>query len=178
MRLRFLRIFSVGVGNLSEMKKGFLLLLLSSFAMASDGWNGTESRGGFSFATLPGIGFFEGQTGLLFAASLGARISDEGLIPEVNDEVFVEATLGPAVLSLGKVLLMSVHARWNFHHQSQWGLYGLGGIGAVAGGPRLGNFFRVYPRFGVGGEVAVTEGLYLRTELSHELLVTGFSYHF
>jgi hypothetical protein len=136
-------------------------------------WKGVDRSSDFDAGALAGLGLLDGSAGFALIGTVAQRISKRGFISEINDEVFVEAQLGPLFMSQGTALVYGAHLRWDFHKNESLSLYALGGFGGMVLGSSLGSRVEFYPRVGLGAFFHLTENVTIRTEFSHELIAAG-----
>jgi hypothetical protein len=155
------------------------VIVLTSLATSSllyaeeEEWKGPDRGSEFNFGALAGLGLLDGSAGFALLGTVAQRIAKRGFVSEINDEVYIEAQLGPLFMSQGTALMYGAHLRWDFHKNKTLSLYALGGFGGMVLGSSLGSRVEFYPRVGLGAIFHVSELVSIRTEFSHELIGAG-----
>jgi hypothetical protein len=152
------------------------LFSMSSFADSSLEFKGEPPYLQGTWGLVSGIGSLNSTLGLAIIGTVAKTILQNGFVPEINNQVFLEAEVGPLLTHRGTALIYSGHLRWDFNRNAEWSFFGLGGLGGVVSGENLGNAWQLFPRFGVGAFWKIRKELILRAELSHELIVAGVSF--
>jgi len=139
-------------------------------------WKGKPSDKEWNLAPLTGLSIFDGKAGMAILGAFAKKVSHEGFVPDINDQVFLEIVLGPLLIDSETAFFSSIHVRWDFQFDDFWRFYSVGGVGNHITGDALGKVFRVFPRFGAGVLMSLSDDLDLRAELSHEVSLIGFSF--
>lgn len=156
----------------------FVLGSFTSLASAdtSQAFRGEPPHSRGTWGLISGLGTVDSTLGLAVIGTAAKNILQKGFVPEINNQVFVEAELGPLLTGHGSALAYSGHLRWDFHMNQEWTFFGLGGLGGLISGDQLGNKWQLFPRFGVGTFWRFKSEWALRAEISHELIVAGLSF--
>lgn len=150
------------------------LSLVSVSAIANEDWKGKPDTSEFSAGALTGMGIIDNHVGFAIMGTVSKKIVKQGFIPDINNNVNVEAQMGPVFMSGGTAFMFSGHLRWDFIKDEEFTLYALGGAGGNITPASLGDRFELYPRFGVGAMWDKLKAPFvLRAELSHELIAVG-----
>lgn len=131
----------------------------------------------FTAGLSSGFGLVDTHGGFSIVGNLGAKVVQDGFIPEIVNPVFLEAQFGPIFVSGATFWMYSTHLRWDFVKDAKWTLFALGGVGGNFGSNRYGDRVALYPRFGVGAFYAM-DTIDLRFEFSHEVITVGASVPF
>ncbi len=145
---------------------------------SAEPWKGTPPDKEIHVGALAGLGIIDTTPGFALIGMASKKILSEGWIPDINDQVFIEAEIGPMFNSGHTYWIFSGHLRWDFVRDDQWTFFALGGLGGNITGASLGDRAAVFPRIGVGAFYRVADNLLIRGELSHELIAAGVSFPF
>lgn len=161
---------------------GTVLLFVASIQNSNaESWKGVPAETEISLGALAGVGVVDGYAGVGLMGNFAKKIVHQGFIPELNNQVFVEAEFGPIFLkpkdSMQTSWGYSLHLRWDFQKDLNWTLYAIGGLGGVFTSEDLGKRAELYPRFGVGAFLYLRDEFSLRGEISHEFTAIGASFH-
>ena len=148
----------------------------SSGSFSGDDWKGSPSSRDLTFGFLGGTGLIEPKYGISVSGNVAKKIIDQGFIPGINNQVFVEIEAGPVFVSGHAPLFWSTHLRWDFVQNETWGFYSLAGLAGQISGVELGDRALVFPRFGAGVFYHLQQNMSIRAELSHELIGVGLSF--
>jgi hypothetical protein len=162
------------------MKKLLLVGVLFGFCVAgaevrAEDFKGAPRGDSVMAGGLIGLGVFDGSAGLALMGHASQKIVDHGFVPDINNQVFAEAELGPVFLSAGTVFSYSLHLRWDFHKDEFFTPYAIGGLGGAISGESLGSRWDLFPRFAAGVLWRVHQHFTVRAEVSHELMAVGVS---
>ena len=140
---------------------------------AATDWKGERSAREMSFGALAGLGDRNGDRSFTVVGDFSKKMLHRGFIPEINNQVFLEAMFGPLFVStILTAWIYSGHLRWDIQKSTLLTFYALGG----AAGNFTSSEFQIYPRFGIGVFLNFLPEIRLRAEVSHELIVAGMSY--
>jgi len=145
---------------------------------SGEDWKGSPDPESWNAGGLLGLAIFDGRAGFSFLGSVARKIVDRGFVPDINNQVFIEAELGPFFIEGENGVFVSAHLRWDFRKDDRWKFFALGGVGSQITGSGLGDAFRVYPRLGLGTMLSITPILSLRGEVSHEAVLVGPAFAF
>jgi len=159
-----------------SMQRLFLLfiLTLATVGMAAEDWKGPSPGHQFTVGGLGGLAMVDGTAGFALLGNAGVKILNRGFVPDINDQVFLEADLGPVFFSGFTDLLVDTHLRWDFHKDDDWTFYALGGLEGLFSSGTLGHN-QVNPRFGIGTIWELWQGVAVRAEVSNDLLALGIT---
>lgn len=135
-------------------------------------WKGATPAGKMEIGALTGLGLEGGSASFQLLGAASLRVSDDGFIPDINDQVSAEAELGAAFASDTR-FLYSVHMRWDFVKDSSLTPFALAGLSGSAGESVV-----LAPRFGVGAFWTLASGWTLRAEISRDITVAGVAFAF
>ncbi len=138
-------------------------------------FKGEVPPGEIQAGMLLGLSMINSSGGFSLLGTVARPIVEKGWADDVADQVLLELELGPAFFSGDSGLLFSTHLRWDFHKDADWAFFALGGLFGRAG---LGGGWPLYPRFGVGALQKLQSNLWLRGEVSAELIVVGATFPF
>lgn len=127
------------------------------------------------FGLLGGLGWYGGAAGFALLGTVSKKLINRGFVPDLNDQVYLEAEVGPLFMSGATPIFYSAHLRWDFIRNDIWTPYALGGLSGTVGGG-LGADWFIKPRLGVGTFWNVSPALTLRAEVSGEALALGVSF--
>ena len=145
---------------------------------SGEDWKGKPSGREFTLGGILGLGLVEPQHGFGMSFNVAKKIINSGFIPDVNNQVFLEAEVGPTWVSGGSAAQWSAHLRWDFQKDDRWTFFAIMGLGGESTSNGLGNNSFVYPRIGGGVFYYLTQNLSIRGEISHELTGVGLSLEF
>ena len=145
-------------------------------ASAAEDWKGQAGKAELDHGALTGVGIYRGVAGYTLLGTASKKLIHQGFAADINNSVSLETELGPLWVSSATAFSYSLHLRWDFMKDDQWGVYGLGGLAGTITGASLGDKFDLLPRFGVGGLYRVTDFVTARAELSHELIALGVAF--
>ena len=100
-----------------------LLFAAPSFAVEKD-WKGPSPETDFTFGTMAGGGVIDSTVGFGIPITLSKKILNRGFAPDMNNQVFLELYGGPLFISGGTAFQYSLHLRWDFLKDTEWGFYG------------------------------------------------------
>ena len=148
----------------------------STFAYAIDNFKGAPSSAEVTASAMGGFGLIDTSGGFTVIGAIAKKIVNHGFIDDINDQVFLEVEAGPLFTTGTTAWLYSVHGRWDFKQDDQWTFFAMGGLGANSvSSNRVGDRFAVYPKLGIGTFWTLPNGLTLRGEISHEVIIAGVS---
>jgi hypothetical protein len=145
-------------------------------AAASGGgadWKGPDERAEFHFGGLAGMGTIDSQAGVVVLGTASKKIIHHGFVPDIANSVSVEIQAGALFVYSTTVFAYSAHLRWDFQKDERWTLYAIGGLAGDVTGAGLGSRFILLPRLGLGAFLKLNELVYLRGELSREVIGLG-----
>jgi hypothetical protein len=150
-------------------------LLLGMAPAQAEEWKGTPPEGAFSFGLLGGIAPLNSLGGVPLVGHIAAKIVPLGFIPDINNQVWIEAAAGVHIAFLGAFTsgLFSTHLRWDFVLSDEWTFFAVGGFGGAVVSTSAGSSFTFHPRFGVGSIYYFVPQFGIRFELSHEWTAVG-----
>lgn len=157
---------------------GFLLLLAFalpalSLGAAAENWKGKPYDNMFDVGGMAGLGILDGRAGFDIRGNAAVKIMNRGFVPDINNQLFIEAQPGVLFVYSSSAFVYSLHLRWDFTFNDDWTFYALGGVGGAFTGTDLGSRSEVYPRFGIGARWNVYANFGFRFELSHEFTGIG-----
>ena len=152
------------------------LFTLTSVASAAEDFKGEPTGSEVDVGGLAGLGLIHNTGGFAVIGTVAKKIAHQGFVPDINNQVFIEAQLGPMFHNSVVSWLFSGHLRWDFVKDETWTFYALGGLGGDVLNLEPENLVTVKPRFGVGAFYSLTEMLRIRGELSHNLIAAGVSF--
>ncbi|MCM2323222.1 MAG: hypothetical protein NDJ90_08160 [Oligoflexia bacterium] len=147
-----------------------------SIEPAAEDWKGKGEDAQFGVGLLSGLAIVDSTAGFSILVTGSHQAIPEGFIPDINDAVWMELTLGPTLLSGSNAFFYSTHLRWDFIKDAQWKFYTLAGLAGFITDSELGNSFEIFPRMAAGAFWKVSDVFHLRGELSHELIGVGVSF--
>lgn len=159
----------------------FLFYLISSFhslLFAAEDWKGTPDERTFEVGAQIGVATIDSSAGFGLFGAVSKKIIPGGFIEELNNPVFIELMMGPVFLSGGTAFAYSAHLKWEFVKNTDWTFYAVGGLGGNVTGESLGKHFELFPRFGLGSMIHLSDDFFLRSEVSHEWIIIGPSFIF
>jgi opacity protein-like surface antigen len=136
-------------------------------------WKGPDERAELHFGGLAGMGTVDSQAGFVVLGTISKKIIHHGFVPDIANSVSVEIQAGPLFVYSTAIFAYSAHLRWDFQKDERWTIYAIGGLAGDVTGPGLGSRFILLPRFGVGSFLKLNEMVYLRGELSREVIGLG-----
>jgi hypothetical protein len=155
---------------------GLVFLIAGQSFAETEEWKGKANEQEFTMGAMTGLGLYNGNAGFTLIGHLAKKIVDQGFVPEINNQVFAEVEVGPLFV-LGSVAWMyGLHLRWDFIRDETWTIFALGGVGGSITSSSIDNSFRIAPRFGIGSLYAISDQWKIRAELSHNLILAGFSF--
>lgn len=158
---------------------------MSGFVFCDD-WQGTPKETNFNLGVLGGVASFD-KTGAPVRLFLAVKLLNQGFVPEINDQVFLEFQGGPVFgLNSGdQAIISGVGLRWMFYKTTRLAFYALGGLRAQYLNAQLnstsgtwGATMTINPSFGAGVSWELASALSLRAEYGLEMLSAGFSLNF
>lgn len=150
----------------------------SSSSSSSEDWKGTSSSRDITFGFLGGTGLIEPKYGLSVIGDVAKKILNQGFIPGIDNQVFIELEAGPVFVQGHAPFFWSSHLRWDFTQDENWSFYALGGLAGQITGIELGDRALIFPRFGAGIFYHLQQNMSIRAELSHELIGAGLNFEF
>jgi hypothetical protein len=142
--------------------------------VTQEAWKGPADTHDFSAGFLGGLGIIDHTAGVSLLGTVSRKLVEPGFAPDINNGVSLELQFGPLIASGGTPLFYSAHLRWDFRRDTEWTLYGLGGVAGYVSSSI--NVFEFFPRFGVGALWNVHELFALRGEISHEFVGIGVNF--
>jgi hypothetical protein len=139
----------------------------------AEAWKGTPPTLRGDFGVLGGLGWTGNDGRFLILGSAAWKILDQGFVPEINNQVYLETELGVGFGGSSTRFIYSVHGRWDFIKNEIWTPFAIGGLSGGVDGS-----FTLSPRFGVGAFWNITPDLTLRGEISSDITVAGVSFAF
>jgi hypothetical protein len=140
-------------------------------------FKGTPLDSEFTLGGMAGVGQVSDNAGFTIYGTAAKKIVHHGFVPDINNQVFLEAAVGPWLKPGSSAFIYSLHLRWDFQKDSEWTLYSITGLGGYFTGQSMGNSTVLYPRFGAGAFWRIDTGLKIRMEISHEFIGVGVSFH-
>jgi hypothetical protein len=139
-------------------------------------WKGPPSDAEFTFGAMAGLGMVDPDAGLGLLLNGAKKIYHQGFVPDINNQVFLELTLGPVFAANHVPFVYGIHLRWDFQKDEQWTFYGFGGLGGnIARSTTGGSRFLLFPQFGGGAFYHFDSRFSARGEVSHEWTTLGIS---
>jgi len=129
----------------------------------------------FKLGVMGGLGIVDANGMLGFTVAPSFRIVEKGFVPDINNQVFAELSLGGNFLGAPNAFTYSAHLRWDFVKNSTWTYYAVGGVAGNSFGGEGGRW-SLAPRFGVGTFYRVDPRFAIRAEVSHEFTGLGVSF--
>ncbi len=152
---------------------------------SGDAFKGQPPQNNYTAGLLTGLGIIDSTAGFQIHGTIARKILNNGFVPEINNQVFIEAGFGPLFVSGGPAFFYTGNLRWDFPRDKDLTLYAIGGFAGHITGAELGNRWTFLPRFGVGAMYslnAISSALMpefsLRGEVSHEAILVGVSFAF
>lgn len=155
----------------------FLSLVGFSTANATELWKSHKPDYRYTFGFAGGMGLIDTRAGLSVIGNAGVQILPNGFIPDIVNPVSVETQFGPMLAGSETFWMYSTHLRWDFVMNSEWTFFAVGGLGGNFFNNRYGDRVAIHPRFGAGAFYDVGYFL-IRSEISHEWILTGLTYPF
>lgn len=136
-------------------------------------WKGSPYPERFSLAISGGLGSLGGTNGFSLLGAVSYSILHKGFIDDINDQVQLEAQVGPYFQSGVTNYFYSIHMRWDLHKDYQWSFFAIGGLAGVSESSGFGN--SIHLRFGTGIYWHLFEKFSFRLDVSREFLGLGAS---
>lgn len=136
-------------------------------------WKGPRSTHDWDFSFSSGLGLLSGNAGIPMIVSGAKKIDHEGFVPDINNQVFIEAQTGPLFIKSETVWLWSAHLRWDFERDEQFRYFAFAGLGGNFVPKSLGDRSEFFPRVGLGMFYSITKELKARVDVSHEWVTAG-----
>ena len=151
-----------------------VLVSASAFGKTAEMWKGESPATEFTVGGGAGASFNGTRSlGGIFLLNAAKKIVDRGFVPDINDQVFLEAQGGMELYSFGNNFTGSLALRWDFHKDDDLSLFATGGLGT-----RLGSSLtQFFPHLSLG-VIWHLDVIDIRTELSQNWLVAGISFSF
>jgi hypothetical protein len=146
-----------------------------SATAAAEDWKGEPPVIEVDFGALTGLGFYGGTAGFALLGTVAKKVINRGFAPDINNQLYFEAQLGPMFFENSTPWFISTHLRWDFIRNETWTPYALGGLAGYIGG-NLNADWPVKPRLGLGSFWNVSPAVTLRGEVSSELFAAGVSF--
>lgn len=147
-------------------------------ASSHEDWKGPSRSNELSVGFSTGYGSVENLGGISVRVNGAKKILNRGFVPDINNQVYIEADVGPVFRDGSDPFLYSVHARWDFQKDETWTFFALGGLAghvvSIDGKAKIG----FYPRLGVGAFFRITDLVAVRADVSHELITVGANFWF
>jgi hypothetical protein len=170
--------------TLSRLKKVIPVVLALTISIcglqhvkAAD-WKGPSDGSEGSFGGLAGLGIVDNSNGFSLIGTASKKVIKSGFIPDITNPVSFEGQFGPVFLSGATAWFYSAHLRWDFEKDSIWTFYALGGLGGNILSVNSSTRFELFPRFGIGAFWKVSPLVFVRGEISHELIALGINIPF
>ena len=142
-----------------------------------EAWKGADPTRDFVFSTMGGLGVINNSAGFGFVGAVSKKIVNHGFVPDISNQVFIEVEAGPVFTGSANPFWFSTHLRWDFHKDSLWSLFALGGAtGQVVGTGAGTSQFNLFLRTGIGAFYHFNEQVSLRAEFSHEFTGLGVTW--
>ena len=95
----------------------FVIILVCSPALsqADELWKGAPNPQLLSVSIMGGLGTWGGSEEFSLLGSIAYKIKHEGLLDDVNDQLYLEAQAGPSFGGGVSPISYSIHLRWDFH---------------------------------------------------------------
>jgi hypothetical protein len=153
-----------------------VLTIHSSHAFGDEElWKGKPPEGEVSFGLGAGLAPLGSSGGFVSILHLGKKIVHTGFVPDINNQVWIEAAGGfhYGFNSTWWSGLFSAHLRWDFIINPEWTLMAMGGVGGWFN--NVGGFTTVvvHPRIAAGAVYYFTPQVGLRIDVSHEWTTLG-----
>lgn len=151
----------------------------ASVGSTTEYWKGESDPRDFDAGFLLGVGIVDTSAAISIAGTLSRKVMEEGFIPDFNDSVSLEGSLGGVFLDPHTAFSYSAHLRWDFQRDPGWGFYALGGLGGnILDTGVAGTRFALHPRLAIGALWTMTYSFKLRAEVSHEFIGIGAVFPF
>lgn len=142
-------------------------------ASAEEAWKGAPPPTSLSLAAMAGAGVLDSAVGFGLNGAVGIKILNEGFIPDINDQVYLEGQFGVTFMRGSSVIPWGLFLRWDFHKDEALTLYSLGGLGGTITSAALGSRTLFYPRVALGVVWRAFGDIGIRAEVSHEFAGAG-----
>lgn len=142
--------------------------------ISAEPWKGASRTQEFDVGGLIGMGIYGSDVGFSLLGTVAKKIINRGWVPDINDQVFVEAVLGPQFMPDDDAFIYSFRLRWDFGYDDFWTFYASGGLG----GSVRSDSWRLFPELGVGALARVASAVAIRGEVSHRWLLVGVNFSF
>lgn len=140
-------------------------------------WKGADPTHEVMFSAMSGLGVINSSAGFGLVGAISKKIVNHGFVPDISNQVYIEAEMGPVFSNSANPFWFSTHLRWDFHKDSNWSLFALGGTtGQIVGTGAGSSQFNLFLRTGIGAFYHINEQLSVRGELSHEFTGLGVSW--
>lgn len=136
-------------------------------------WKGPRSQHEWDFSFSSGLGLLASDAGIPIVLSVAKKVVHEGFVPDINNQVFIEAQTGPLFIKSESVWLYSAHLRWDFEQDERFRYFAMAGLGGNFVPKALGNRSEFFPRVGLGMFYSLTKELKARVDVSHEWITAG-----
>lgn len=145
----------------------------SSAVVTGEDWKGPRSTHDWDFSFSSGLGLLSGNAGVPIVFSGAKKVVHEGFVPDINNQVFIEAQTGPLFIKSETVWLWSAHLRWDFEQDERFRYFAVAGLGGNFVPKALGGRSEFFPRVGLGMFYSLTPELKARVDVSHEWITAG-----
>jgi hypothetical protein len=172
----FLCSVNVLAASASAPVAGHITPVVAAKSAPAEDFKGTTPDRPTVLGALTGLGVIDATAGFVLLGTVSQEIVHHGFVPDINDQVYLEAAAGPFFSSPGNAFVWSTHLRWDFHKDSQLTPYAIGGFAGNVTGAALGNRWEFFPRFGIGAFLRASNNILLRGEVSHEFITVGLAY--
>lgn len=143
----------------------------------AEDWKGQPETSKWTAGAVTGLGIIGNNSGFTFLGTVSKKIIKNGFVTGINDSVSIEGMLGPVAFIFPQGWIYSIHLRWDFIKDDQWTLFTVGGVGGNVVSSTT-TLFLLAPRFGIGSFFKLQETVYLRADVSHDLLGLGVNFRF
>ena len=149
----------------------------SVIAPASPTWKGPLPSTVFQLGVSAGMGFVVDDVGGTLQGRASFRIVEEGFIPDVSDQVFLEGLFGYMRIPNFNSLQYGVHLRWDFHATPDWTVFAIGGLGgSIVLYNARNTLWILRPRFGIGVFYHLIRNARLRADLASDFITLGVDF--
>lgn len=163
-----------------------LVLAFGAFgATATENWKGKPPPGQWMLGGTLGPAIYGSDVRMSFLGSAAVLIKEQGLLDDVNDQLWFEGQAGMIFLPGSNPLRFNAHLRWDFHKDLDVTLFATGGVGMILSGVGVDKLgitrsydFLINPRFGLGMFWHIFSPLSMRLELTHDYLGAGLAMTF
>ena len=150
---------------------------------SEEAWKGPANETHSYVGLLAGFGMMKNSLVMPTRVLYGYKVLNRGFVPDINNQVHLEAAMGPVFLldSDETAWSGSVGARWSFFYSPSVVYYALGGLKLQFINDKLKktapdwlNTISVSPSLGIGAAYEAARNFWLRAEYGYDLFSLGF----